>query len=45
MPCFFILLVDAGAAERPAVPQRTLRALDRLRFEYESYLREQRGRL
>jgi hypothetical protein len=42
MPCFFILLVDAGAAERPAVP---LSALDRLRLEYESYLREQRARL
>jgi hypothetical protein len=27
------MLVDAGAAERPAVPQRTLSALDRLALE------------
>lgn len=40
---FITMLVEAGVAERPAVTEKTLGALDRLRIEYETYLREQRG--
>jgi hypothetical protein len=40
---FISALIEAGAAERPAAPSKPPTALDRLRTEYETYLREQRG--
>ena len=36
-------LIEAGAAAAPQPPTKKLTALDRLREEYESYLRRQRG--
>ena len=40
---FIDALVQAGVAERPSLPQKTPTALERLRAEYEVYLREKRG--
>ena len=40
---FIAALVEAGAAERSEPPRHVPTALDRLRAEYETYLREQRG--
>jgi hypothetical protein len=40
---FISMLVDAGAAQRPTPPQKAPSAIERLRAEYEAYLREQRG--
>jgi site-specific recombinase XerD len=40
---FISMLVDAGAARRPTPPQKAPLAIERLRAEYEVYLREQRG--
>ena len=40
---FIDALVQAGVAERPLLPQKNPTALERLRAEYEVYLREQRG--
>lgn len=36
-------LVDVGVARRPTPPPRVRTALDRLREEYDAYLRDQRG--
>jgi integrase/recombinase XerD len=36
-------LVEAGVAKAPEVPPKVLTALDRLRVEYDTYLRHQRG--
>jgi integrase/recombinase XerD len=36
-------LVEAGVATAPPLPTKKLTALDRLRDEYEAYLRQQRG--
>jgi integrase/recombinase XerD len=40
---FIDALVEAGVAERPKPPKKVPTALERLRTEYEAYLREQRG--
>jgi site-specific recombinase XerD len=40
---FIDALVAAGVAERPEPPRRAPTAFDRLRAEYETYLRKQRG--
>jgi integrase/recombinase XerD len=40
---FIDALVEAGAAERPTSPQSAPTALVRLRSEFETYMREQRG--
>jgi hypothetical protein len=40
---FIDALVEAGVAQRPTPPRKTPTALERLRAEYEAYLREQRG--
>jgi integrase/recombinase XerD len=40
---FIDALVDAGVAERPEPPKKAPTAIERLRAEYEAYLREQRG--
>jgi site-specific recombinase XerD len=40
---FIDALVEAGIAERPKPPKKTPTAVERLRAEYETYLREQRG--
>ncbi len=40
---FIDALAEAGVAERPKPKETTPTALDRLRAEYESYLRDQRG--
>jgi site-specific recombinase XerD len=40
---FIDALVEAGVAERPKPPKKAPTALERLRTEYETYLREQRG--
>jgi site-specific recombinase XerD len=40
---FIDALVEAGVAERPKLPRQSPTALERLRSEYETYLREQRG--
>jgi len=40
---FIDALVAAGAAERPEPPRRAPTALARLRSEFETYMREQRG--
>ncbi len=43
LQCFVDALVEAGLAERPDQPQKKPTARDRLRAEYEAYLRQQRG--
>jgi integrase/recombinase XerD len=40
---FIDALVEAGVAERPKPPKKAPTAVERLRTEYEAYLREQRG--
>lgn len=40
---FLKALAEASVVQLPEPPQRVLSALDRLRSEYETYLREQRG--
>ena len=40
---FIDALVEAGVAERPEPPKKAATALERLRTEYETYLRELRG--
>jgi integrase/recombinase XerD len=40
---FIDALVEAGVAERPKPPKKAPTAVERLRAEYEAYLREQRG--
>jgi site-specific recombinase XerD len=40
---FIDVLVEAGVAERPELPRQSPTALERLRSEYETYLRDQRG--
>ena len=40
---FIDALIEAGDAERPTPPQRAPTALARLRSEFETYMREQRG--
>lgn len=40
---FVDALVEAGLAVRPGQPQKNPTARDRLRAEYEAYLRQQRG--
>ena len=40
---FIDALVEAGVAERPAPPRKVPTALDLLRTEYQTFLREQRG--
>jgi site-specific recombinase XerD len=40
---FIDALVEAGVAERPKPPKKAPTAFERLRTEYETYLREQRG--
>jgi integrase/recombinase XerD len=40
---FIDVLVDAGVAQRPTPPEKAPTAIERLRAEYETYLREQRG--
>jgi hypothetical protein len=40
---FIDALVEAGIAQRPTPPRKTPTALERLRTDYEPYLRDQRG--